>query len=131
MGINSKYNHITNHTQLMHTIMHVNASRVQQEQDLKYKLKELYYSFQPATLLKKAFSKKNHDSEIPKGIAQSALAMGTNFLIGKVFKRGASVKGYLLSLAMEKAADYALSGKSTWITKGIGKLGNLIKKFKS
>ena len=131
MGINSKYHHITNHTQLMHTIMHVNASRVQQEQDMKYKLKEIYYSFQPAELLKKAFGNKGNDVEIPKGIAQSALVMGTNFLISKVFKRGASVKGYLLSLAMEKVADYALSGKSTFITEGVNKLGSLIQKFRS
>ena len=129
MGINSKYGHITNHTQLMYTIMQVNASRSEQEEDIKHKLKEIYYSFQSMTLIKNAFKNKNHASEIPKGVAQSALSLGANFLINKVIKRS-SIKGYLLSLAMEKAADYAMSGKLPLITNGINKLGGLIKKFK-
>ena len=105
MGINSKYGHINNHTQLMYTIMQLNASRAEQEEEVKYKLKELYYSFQPVTLLKKVLSNKNHGPEIKKNLAQSALSVGTDFLISKVFKRGSSVKGYLLSLAMEKVAN--------------------------
>jgi hypothetical protein len=115
MTINSKYHHITNHTQLMYTIMQVNASRVQQEDDLKHKIKEIYYSLHPAELLKSAFSSKNHESKIPKSIKQSALSLGTNFLIGKLFRSKGSIKGYLLSLAMKKVIDYAMSGKSKFI----------------
>jgi hypothetical protein len=94
-------------------------------------LKELYYSFQPLTLLKSAFSNKTHGPGIKKNITQFVLSVGTGFLISKVFRKGGSVKGYLLSLAMEKIADYALSGKSKFITTGVEKVSGLIKKFKS
>lgn len=131
MGINSKYGHISNHTQLMYTIMQLNASRVEQEEEVKHKLKEVYYSFQPVTLLKNVFRNNTHGPEIKKNLSQSALSLGTSFLISKVLKRGVSVKGYLLSLAMEKVADYALSGKSEFITNGVEKVNSLIKKFRS
>ena len=115
----------------MYTIMQLNASRAEQEEEVKHKLKEIYYSFQPVTLLKNVLSNKTQGPEIKKNLVQSALAVGTDFLISKVFKRGASVKGFLLSLAMEKVADYALSGKSKFITNGVKKVNGLIKKFKS
>jgi hypothetical protein len=115
MTINSKYHHLTNHAQLMYTIMQVNASRVQQEDDLKHKIKEIYYSLHPAELLKSAFNSKNNESRIPKSIKQSALSLGTNFLIGKLFRSRGSIKGYLLSLAMKKVTDYAMSGKFKFI----------------
>lgn len=130
MSINSKYDHINNHTQLVYTIMQLNASRAQQEDEVKHKLKEIYYSFQPGELLKKIFSKENKP-KIQKNIAQSALSVGTNFLINKVFKSSVSIKGYLLSLAMEKVADYAISGKSKFLKNGAGKIGGFFQKFKS
>jgi hypothetical protein len=129
MGINSKYHHITNHTQLMYTIMQVNAARADQEDEVKYKLKELYYSLQPATLLKQAFGKILHSPDTQKNLAQTGLALGTEFLISKIFKRGGSVKGFLTSLLVEKVASYALNSKSEFISNGIGKLGGLLKKF--
>lgn len=111
--------------------MQVNAARAEQEEEVKHKLKEAYYSYKPLTLIKRAFKNKNQEAKNPKKLTQSVLTLGTNFLIGKVLKRGLSVKGYLLSLAMEKVADYALSGKSTIIRNGVNKLGGLIKKIKS
>ncbi len=131
MGINSKYGQISNHTQLMYAIMQVNASRVQQEDDLKHKIKEIYYSLQPAELLRSAFSRKNNAPKIQKDIKQSALSLGANFLISKLLRSGGSVQGYLLSLAMEKVADYAMSGKSEFIKNGVEQVSGLIKKFKS
>jgi hypothetical protein len=130
MGINSKYSHINNHTQLMRTIMQVNASRVQQEEDVKHKLKEIYYSLQPAELLRNALGSEGNEP-IKKNFAQSALSIGKNFLINKVFNRGNSVKGFLVSTALGKVADYAIGGKAKLIIKGVSALGGLIKKFKS
>jgi len=131
MGINSKYHHISNHTQLMYTIMQVNASRVEQEEEIKYQIKEIYYSFHPAVFLKNAVKKVLHNPEAQKSLAQTAIALGTNFLISKFFKRGNSIKGFLSSMVMEKIADFALNGKSELIHNGIDKLGGLLKKFKS
>jgi hypothetical protein len=131
MGINSKYHHITNHTQLMHTIMHVNASRVEQEEEMKFQLKEIYYSFQPATLVKNALKSALHNPETQKTLAQTALSIGTDFLISKFFKKGSSMKGFVSSVVLEKVADFALNGKSELINNSIQKLGGLFKKFKS
>lgn len=131
MAINSKYNHITNHTQLMHTIMHVNAARVEQEDEIKYQLKEIYYSLQPATLIKKAVQNVLNSPETKKNLVQAGVAIGTEFLISKFFKRSASIKGFLSSMIIEKIADYTLNGKSAdAINNGIGKIGNLLKKIR-
>ena len=130
MAINSKYSHITNHTQLMYTIMQVNAARAEQEVEIKHQAKEIYYSLQPAVLIKKAVGNILHSPETQKNIAQSALALGTEFLISKFFKRGASIKGFLSSVVVGKIADYAFNGKSDFISDGIGKISNLLKQFK-
>jgi hypothetical protein len=129
MGINHKYNHITNHTQLMYTIMQVNAARAEQEDEIKHQVKEIYYSLQPATLIKNAVENVLHSPETRKSLTQMGLAMGTDFLISKFFKRGTSLKGFFSAMAVEKIADYALNSKSDFIQSGIGKIGNLLKKF--
>lgn len=130
MTVNSKYHHITNHTQLMHTIMHVNASRVQQETDIKHQLKEIYYSIQPAALMKKAMGSVIDSPEIRKNVAQSAMSLGAEFLIGKLFRRGSSLKGFISSLVVEKVAEYALNKQPDLLKNGLGKLGDLFKQFK-
>jgi hypothetical protein len=131
MGINSKYSHITNHTQLMYAIMQVNASRAEQENEIKYQIKEIYYSLQPATLIKKAVENVIHSPETQKSLAQVGIAMGTNFLINKLFKKGTSLKGFFSSMIVEKIADYAFNSNSDFINNGIGKIGNLLKRFKA
>lgn len=130
MEINNKYSHITNHTQLKYTIMQVNAARAEQEDEIKYKLKEVYYSLQPATLIKKAVENVMHSPETQKSLAQVGIAMGTDFLISKFFKRGNSIKGFFSSMIVEKIADYALNSKSDFFQNGISKIGNLLKNFK-
>jgi hypothetical protein len=130
MGINSKYNHITNHTQLMYTIMQVNAARAEQEVEIKQQVKEIYYSIQPATLIKKAVENVLHSPDTQKSLAQVGIAMGTDFLISKFFKRGTSLKGFFSSMVVEKIADYALNSKSDFINNGISKIGNLLKKIR-
>jgi len=131
MGINSKYGSISDHTQLMYAIMQVNASKAEQEEEIKYQLKEIYYSFQPATLVKNALKSAMHNPETQKNLAQAALEIGTDFIISKVFKKSNSLKGFLTSILMEKVAGFAFNGKSEFINNGIDKLGDLFKKFKS
>lgn len=131
MGITSKYNHITNHTQLMYTIMQVNSARAEQEEEIKHKFKELYYELHPSVLLKKAVGKLLHTPEVPQKLLQSGLALGADFIIGRMFKKSASIKGYLTSMIVEKVADYALNSKSEFIQNGIGKIGKLLKNFRS
>jgi hypothetical protein len=72
MGINSKYSHINDHTQLMYTIMQLNASRAEQEQEIKQKAKEIYFSLTPATLLKNTMTKVMHHPETRKKLIQVA-----------------------------------------------------------
>jgi len=115
----------------MYTIMQVNASRAEQEDEIKYHLKEIYYSFQPVTLVKNALKNVLHNPETKKNLAQTALAIGTDFLISKFFKKSGSLKGFLSSVVMEKVADFAINSKSEFISNGIGKLSDLFKKFKS
>ncbi len=130
MAINNKYNHITNHTQLMYAIMQVNASRAEQEDEIKHQVKEIYYSFQPATLIKNAVGNIMDSPETKKSLTQLGLSFGADFLISKFFKRGSSMKGFLSSMVVEKIADYALRSQPDFITNGISKITNLLKRFK-
>ena len=129
MGINSKYSGITNHTQLMYTIMQINASKAEQEEDIKYQIKEIYYSFQPATLVKNALKNVLHNTEVKKDLAQTVLALGTDFIISKIFRKGTSFKGFVSLIVMEKIVVFALNSNSEFINKGIEKLSDLFKKF--
>ncbi len=131
MGINSKYNHIQNHTQLMYAIMQLNASRAEQEDKIKYQFKEIYYSLQPSELIKKAMAKLVGSPETQKTIAQAGVALVSEFLISKFFKKGTTVKGFLSSIIVGKIADYALNGNSEFIANGWNKITEVFKKFKS
>lgn len=110
--------------------MQVNAARVDQEDEIKYQVKELYYSLQPAVLVKKAVDNILHSPETQKSLAQAGVALGTEFIISKIFKKGTSLKGFLSSMIVNKIADYAINNHSDFISNGIGKIGNLLKKFK-
>jgi hypothetical protein len=111
----------------MYTIMQLNASRAEQEEDVKHKLKELYYSLQPGEIIREAFGGKDEPAD-KKNFLQSALTMGRSFFINKVFNKKHSVKGFLLSNAIEKAADLAIGGKAKLILKGVRALGRFFKK---
>ena len=110
--------------------MHVNASKVQQEQDIKHKLKEVYYSLYPSELLRNALGSKEN-SPARKNFVQSALSIGKNFFVNKVFNRGNSVKGFLFSAAIGKVTDYVIAGRAGLIINGARRLGALAKKMKS
>ena len=131
MGINSKYSNISNHTQLMYAIMQTNASKVEQEEEIKYQLKEIYYSFQPATLIKNAIRNVMSDAENQKNLAQTALEIGIDYIIRLVFQKKSSFKGFLSSILMEKVTRFIFNNESDLINTGINKFGDLLKKFKS
>ncbi|MDQ3046227.1 MAG: hypothetical protein M3R27_01670 [Bacteroidota bacterium] len=121
---------ITNHTELRHRIMHLNAKRVAQEDDLKHDIKELYYSIHPATLLNKAFN-TDSDTGSSNGLAKAGLGIGTDFLIGKLVGRSSSIKGFISSLVLEKVAGYVINNHADTITAGIGKIKGFFTKDKS
>lgn len=120
---------ITNHIELKHRIMHLNAKRVAQEDELKRDFKELYYSIQPSTLLNKAFN-TNADSGSSNGLAKAGLGIGADFLIGKLVGRSSSLKGFITSMVLEKVTSYVINNHTDAIAQGISKLTGFFKKNK-
>src|SRR4051812_33041590 len=99
---------ITNHVQLMHRIMHLNAQKAEQEERLKHDFKTLYYSLHPVMLLKDSLSTFASDQGVQTNVAKIGLRTGVNFVIGKILGKRSSVKGFLSSLLLEKVVSKTL-----------------------
>ena len=93
---------ITNYIDLERKIILADASRVEQEEKLKGNIKEIYYSLQPIAILKNAVNKLSEDSGIKDNIATLGVKAGADYLIGKLFGRSSSLKGYFSSIFFEK-----------------------------
>jgi hypothetical protein len=119
---------IRNHVELSYRIMKLNELRAEQEEVIKRDVKELYYSFHPTELIKKLWSDVKGDTETKNNLGKAGLNFGADLLIGKIFGRNKSIKGFLTSVLVEKLASYFLNKNSDKIMDGVSKLTNLFKK---
>lgn len=119
---------ITNYIELKHRIMHLNARKVEQEAEIKHHIKELYYSLQPTELIKSVFKKVTGSEEKKSDLKKTGLALGADFLIGRLLGRSSSIKGFVSSIIVEKVASYVMNNHSDAISNGISKLKGLLKK---
>lgn len=107
---------ISTHAELVLRIMHLKSEKFSQEEELVHKFKELAYLLHPATLMKNMAG----DKEVKTGLAKAGLSLGSNYLIDKVLGRNRSVKGFVMSVFVEKLTNMIIN-KSGVISR-IGKL---------
>ncbi len=119
---------ITNDTELHHRIMKLNYLRAEQELAIKRNIKELMYSVHPSAILKNVVDTISEDKEASHSLKSIGLNLGKDFIINKLFGRNGSVKGFITTLLMKKAADYVINNHPNLISTGISKVQKYFEK---
>jgi hypothetical protein len=128
--MNSPAISIQNDTDLHHRIMKLNNLKEEQELVIKRNVRELIYSIHPSMLVKNLISKFSGDSEAKSDLKSIGLNLGKDFVISKIFGKGGSLKGFISSLLVRKAADYVITNHSDKIATGINKVQGYFKDLK-
>jgi hypothetical protein len=113
---------ICSHSELMLQIMRLKAEKLEGEKELSYKFKELVYTFNPVSLVKKSIHDLADDTDVKYDLAKIGLNVGANFLIDQLLGKNRSVKGFLSSLVVEKISSSYINNNLSSIIAGIGKL---------
>ena len=121
---------INNHLELKRMIMKLNYKKAEQEEEIKFHIKELYYSFHPLTIIKNGLNSVLHTPEITDDIKNVGVNVGLDYLIGRIFKRSTSIKGFITSMIVEKLAEKLLTKNPDLIKNGINIVADLIGRFK-
>jgi len=102
---------ISTSTDIKHQIMKLNALKEEQEELLKRDLKEIYYSLQISTMIRRTIKDLSEDQEVKSSALQTAIGLGSGFILDKVlFKRGAGLKSYLINAGIKKLISLFTSG---------------------
>lgn len=102
---------IASSTDIKLQIMKLNAMREEQEIALKTDLKEIYYSLQLSTIIRRTVRDLSADPEIKTTAVQAGIGIGSSFLLDKLlFRKGAGIKSYLLNVGLKKLISYFASG---------------------
>lgn len=98
---------ITNSTELKHEIMKLSYLKAEQELALRRDLKELYYSMQVSTLIKRTVKDLTEDDNIKTTAVEAGLNIGSGFILDKLLlRKGYGIKSYLLNMGLKKLVSY-------------------------
>jgi hypothetical protein len=78
-------NNILNHIELKQRVAHLKSQKTDKEELIKYNAKEIYTSFNPVNILKKALSRIATDNEIKSGVISLVLNKAIGFVSDKIF----------------------------------------------
>ena len=117
---------IQNDTDLHYRIMKLNNLKEEQEQAIKRNVRELVYSLHPSMMVKNLLNKLTSEPE-QGSLKSAAVNLGKDFLISRLFGKGGSIKGFITSLIVKKAADYLMDRHPDAISNGIQKVQGYIK----
>jgi hypothetical protein len=118
---------INNSIELKHRIMQLHAKKAEQEEMIKRGVKELAYMIHPVSVLKNSLTGLAKDTEVKQDVRKLGLEAGANYLIGKLFSKNSSLKGYLASFVVQRLATTLIRRNPQAIFSGLGKLGKMLK----
>jgi hypothetical protein len=95
---------ITTYEEVTRRIAELNAVKEAQEVELKNNLTEVYQNFQLKNILKNAVKDLAADKEFRQDGITAATGMATDLVIGRLFNKNNSIRGYITSLLVEKLA---------------------------
>jgi hypothetical protein len=95
---------ITTYEEVTRRIAELNAVKEAQEVELKNNLTEFYQNFQLKNILKNAVKDLAADKEFRQDGITAATGMATDLVIGRLFNKNNSIRGYITSLLVEKLA---------------------------
>src|ERR1017187_1114693 len=93
---------IHTYEELTHRITELTTIKDAQEIELKSNVKELYESFQLKNILKNTVKDLANDKGFSQNGFKAATDMATDFIVGKIFNKNNSIKGFITTLLVEK-----------------------------
>ncbi len=114
-------NTIMNHIELRQRIAELQADSLKQEELIKLNGNELVEILNPVNVIKKTISGLAHDGQVRQDALSTALGIGSDFIIGRLFRSNRSIKGQVFSEILGKLANRYISGNSTAIKEVIGR----------
>jgi hypothetical protein len=103
---------VENRTQLRKRIMELNAHAFEQEEAIGHKIKEMYFSVQPATLLRRWASNLRQDGEVRQDLLKAGKNVAVNFAVNTFLQKGSLVQRGLLVLAAKGLLSFLFKRKS-------------------
>lgn len=101
----------TNSTELKHAIMQLNSELASQELVVRHRLKELYYSLQLSTVIRRTVKDITQDKEVTSSALQAGIDIGSGFLLDKMLlRKGYGIKSYLVNIGLKKLVSFLASG---------------------
>lgn len=98
---------ITNSTELKHEIMKLSSLKADQELILKRDLKEIYYSMQISTVIKRTVRDLTEDDNIKSTAVEAGISLGSGFILDKLLlRKGYGIKSYLMNVGLKKLVSY-------------------------
>ena len=95
---------INRYEELRIRISELEQVKISQEAELKKNIQEIYQHFQPKNLIKKTVKDLAHDKELRDDSLSALGNMATDLLVGRIFNKNNSLKGFLKTLLVEKVA---------------------------
>jgi hypothetical protein len=117
-------NTIMNHIELRQRITELQSERSKQEELIRQNGSELIDILNPVNVIKKTINGLAHDAEVRQDALTTALNIGSDFIIGRLFRSNKSVKGQIFSEILGKLANRYISGNSSAIKDVIGRTIN-------
>ncbi len=97
-----------------------------QEIALRNDVKELYQRLQPKNIIKETVKDLANDAEFRGNSFKAVKNVATDFVVGRLFNKNNSVKGFLATLLVEKLVAPLIANNKTKI---VDFITNLVSKF--
>lgn len=110
------------HASLKLQIMHLKAERFENEERIKRTARSIVYSLHPATLARETIQELSEDRQVQVSATQTALMMGTRFLVYKVLGRFGGLLGVVGAAAAGQFSDKYINEAAPKILNVIGSL---------
>jgi hypothetical protein len=95
---------ITTYTELTLRIAQLNQIKEVQEVELKNNLKSVYENFQLKNILKNTVKDLAVDKQFRQDGIAAATGIATDMVVGRLFNKNNSIKGFITTLVVEKLA---------------------------
>ena len=115
---------ISDHIALKQKLMHLRSEKFEKEELIERNAKELYYSLDPVVIIKNTVRRIREDKELRHDVLASALNIGSDFIIGKLFRSNKSIKGFISSLFLERLSSNYVGNHISEIKSTLGSLLN-------
>ena len=117
---------INTYNELVLYINQLNSLKNVQEIALKNDVKEVYQKFQLKNIIKETVKDLANDAEFRKNSLKAVKNIATDFVVGRLFNKNNSVKGFITTMLVEKLVAPVIANNKNKI---VDFVTNLVSKY--